>query len=113
VPLWFCGEVQMDTAEILQKIYMAGFELETFELYPKAIGVVRGECVALLVPAHDGLQMLGAPGWKVAGRIGVLTQQNGKRVFQAKADSVDATDERVAELNTFAEELKALLRPVQ
>lgn len=103
----------MDTAEILQKIYLAGFELETFELYPKAIGVVRGECVALLVPAHDGFQMLGAPGWKVAGRIGVLTSVNGKRVFQSKSDSVEATDDRVATLRKFEEELRPLMRPVQ
>lgn len=103
----------MDTAEILQKIYMAGFELETFELYPKAVGVVRGECVALLVPAHDGLQMLGTPGWKVAGRVGVLTTLKGQRVFQSKSDSVEATDERVAALRKFEEELRPLMRPVQ
>lgn len=103
----------MDTAEILQKIYMAGFELETFELYPKAVGVVRGECIALLVPAHDGLQMLGAPGWKVAGRVGVLTTLNGKRVFQSKSDLVEATEERVAALEQFEADLKPLIRPVQ
>ena len=103
----------MDTAEILQQIYMAGFELETFELYPKAIGVVRGECIALLVPAQDGLQILGSPGWKVAGRFGVLTSVGGKRVFQSKADSLDATDDRVAALKQFESELKPLIRPVQ
>jgi hypothetical protein len=103
----------VDTAELLQQIYMAGFELETFDLYPKAIGVVRGECIALLVPAQDGLQILGSPGWKVAGRFGVLTSAKGKPIFQSKADSVEATDERVAALKQFESDLRPLIRPVQ
>jgi hypothetical protein len=30
-----------DSAEQLQRLYLAGFELQTFERYPKCIGVVR------------------------------------------------------------------------
>jgi hypothetical protein len=30
-----------DPAEQLQQIYLAGFEIETFERFPKCVGVVR------------------------------------------------------------------------
>ena len=50
-----------DPAEQLQRIYLAGFELQTFDRFPKCIGVVRDSCIALLVPSVGGLQMLGTP----------------------------------------------------
>ena len=51
-----------DPAEQLQRLYLAGFELQAFDRFPKCVGVVRDNCLALLVPTPDGLQMLGTPG---------------------------------------------------
>ena len=85
-----------DSAQQLQRIYLAGFELQTFERYPKCIGVVRDNCVALLVPGVDGLQILGTPGWRMGEVMGVLTEREGRKVFQAKSDIVEATPERLA-----------------
>src|SRR5258708_15878635 len=85
-----------DSAEQLQRIYLAGFELQTFERYPKCIGVMRDNCVALLVPGVDGLQILGTPGWRMGEVMGVLTEREGRRVFQAKSEVVEATPERLA-----------------
>jgi hypothetical protein len=99
----------MDPAEQLQKIYLAGFELETFDRFPKCIGVVRDGCVALLVPSVGGLQILGTPGWRMGEAIGVLTEVNGRAVFQNKQELVEATPERREALTRFAEELKGLL----
>ena len=89
-----------DSAEQLQRIYLAGFELQTFERYPKCIGVVRDGCVALLVPGVDGLQILGTPGWRMGEVMGVLTEREGRKVFQAKSEVVEATPERLARLYT-------------
>ena len=100
-----------DSAEQLQQIYVAGFELQTFDRFPKCIGVVRDECVALLVPGVDGLQILGTPGWRLGESIGVLTEVAGKRVFQAKENIVDATPERLETLQRFNADLKAILKP--
>jgi hypothetical protein len=66
-----------DSAEQLQRLYLAGFELQTFERYPKCIGVMREGCVALLVPGVDGLQILGSPGWRMGEVMGVLTERDG------------------------------------
>ena len=94
-----------DSAEQLQRIYLAGFELQTFERYPKCIGVVRDNCVALLVPGVDGLQVLGTPGWRMGEVMGVLTEREGRKVFQAKTEIVEATPERLALLQRFRQDL--------
>jgi len=100
-----------DPAEILQALYVAGFELQTFELFPRAIGIVRGECIALLVPSDTGLQVLGSPGWKVGESVGVLTTVNGRRVFQSKGEIIEATDERMDLLKRFEADLRREITP--
>jgi hypothetical protein len=99
----------MDTAEQLQRIYLAGFELQTFDRYPKCVGAIRDNCIALLVPGVDGLQILGSPGWKMGEVMGVLTEVAGRKVFQAKSDVVEATEERLEALHRFSEDLREQL----
>jgi hypothetical protein len=99
-----------DSAEQLQRLYLAGFELQTFERYPKCVGVVRESCVALLVPGTDGLQVLGAPGWRMGDVMGVLTEKNGRRVFQAKSEIVEATSERLKMLQKFRDDIAEILK---
>jgi hypothetical protein len=100
-----------DPAEKLQQIYVAGFELKVFDRFPKCVGVVRDDCIALLVPAADGLQMLGTPGWQLGEAIGVLVEVGGRRVFQAKQEIVEATPEMLETLRKFREDLRRLLHP--
>src|SRR5258706_7055239 len=94
-----------DSAEQLQRIYLAGFELQTFERYPKCIGVMRDNCVALLVPGVEGLQVLGTPGWRMGEVMGVLTEREGRQVFQAKSEVVEATPERLSLLQKVRQDL--------
>lgn len=103
----------VDSAEQLQRIYLAGFELQTFDRYPKCIGVIRDNCVALLVPGVDGLQVLGSAGWRMGEVMGVLTEREGRQVFQAKAEIVDATPERMAALQQFRQDLMGLLKDMR
>ena len=103
----------MDSAEQLQRIYIAGFELQTFDRYPKCIGVIRDNCIALLVPGVDGLQVLGTPGLRMGEVMGVLTEREDRQVFQAKSEIVEATAEKLEALRKFREDLAELLRPDQ
>jgi hypothetical protein len=98
-----------DPAAQLQQIYLAGFELKTFDRFPKCVGVVRDGCIALLVPGPQGLQMLGTPGWQIGEVMGVLTEVAGRQVFQAKTEMIDATPERLEKLREFREELQKLI----
>ncbi len=98
-----------DSAEQLQRLYVAGFELQTFERYPKCIGVVRENCVAMLVPGVDGLQVLGTPGGRMGEVMGVLIELEGRKVFRAKSEVVEATPERLGALEKFRDDLCGLL----
>ncbi len=101
----------MDPAEQLQRLYLAGFNLETFERYPSAVGVVRDGAIALLAVMPSGLTMIGTPGWRMGEVMGVLVEKDGRQVFQAKAESVEATPERLETLRRFESDLKDLLAP--
>jgi hypothetical protein len=43
--------------------------------------------------------------------LGVLVEQAGRKVFQAKSELVEATAERLGELENFSRELDALMSP--
>lgn len=102
-----------DPAEQLQRLYMAGFELETFERFPKAIGVVREGFVAFLVPGPDGLQILGNVGRRMGESLGPLVERGGRLLFIHKQEELEATDEMIAALEQFRADLKAHLRGEQ
>jgi hypothetical protein len=99
-----------DPAEQLQKLYVAGFELQTFDRFPKAIGVLRDNCLVLLVPGPDGLQILGNAGWRMGESLGPLVERSGRKVFVHKEEVLEATPGRIATLERFKADVKAILR---
>ena len=99
----------MDAAEQLQRIYLAGFELQTFDRFPKVVGVVRGECIALLEATPAGLAMIGTPGWRMGEVMGVLVDEAGRQVFRAKSETLEATPERLEALRQFRADLEEQL----
>ena len=98
-----------DPSEQLQRIYLAGFEIEQFERFPGAVGVVREGAIALLQTTPNGLQMIGAPGWRMGEALGVLVEKQGRKLFQAKSEVVEASPERLAILERFKADLQELL----
>jgi hypothetical protein len=98
-----------DSAEQLQRIYLAGFELQTFDRYPNAIGVLRDGCIALLQATPTGLTIIGAPGWRMGEVLGVLVEKDGNQVFQSKSEVEEATPDRLAALSKFREDLEQML----
>jgi hypothetical protein len=101
----------VDPAEQLQRLYLAGFELETFERLPKAVGVVRQGCMALLEVSPAGLRLIGTPGWRMGEIMGVLVEKEGRQVFQAKSEIIEATPERLSALAQFRTDLEVVLAP--
>jgi hypothetical protein len=97
------------SAEQLQRIYLAGFELQTFDRYPGAVGVMRDGCIALLRSTPAGLEMIGAPGWRMGEVLGVLVEKDGREVFQVKTEMVEATPARLEALRKFKNDLEQLL----
>src|ERR1044071_87961 len=87
--------------EQLQRLYLAGFDLQTFDRFPKAISVLRDGCIAFLVPGPDGLQILGNVGWRMGESLGPLVERGGRKVFVHKQEILEATPERIATLERF------------
>jgi hypothetical protein len=101
----------MNAEEQLQRLYMAGFELQTFERFPQAIGVIKNSYMAFLIPGGpEGLQILGNVGRRMGESLGPLVERNDRQVFLHKQEIIEATPEMIAELNAFKSELKSLLR---
>jgi hypothetical protein len=61
------------------------------------------------VPTPQGLQMLGTPGWRMGEALGVLVELDGRQVFQAKQEIVEATADKLETLRRFRAELEVLL----
>jgi hypothetical protein len=98
-----------DSAQQLQRLYAAGFDLQTFDRFPKAIGVLRDKCIGFLVPGPDGLQILGNVGWRMGESLGPLVERSGRKVFVHKQETIEATPEMIATLDKFRSDLKRLL----
>ncbi len=99
----------MDPAIQLQRLYIAGFDIEGVEMFGNTVGVMRDGCIALLRTSPAGLQMIGTPGWRMGRTMGVLVEKEGKQVFQAKSEFVEATPERLELLRKFKTDLERLL----
>jgi hypothetical protein len=98
-----------DASEQLQQLYIEGFELQTFERYPNSIGVLRDGCIVLVRATPNGLEMIGTPGWRMGELMGVLVERDGKQVFLAKSESLDATPQRLDLLRKFRDDLNQVL----
>ena len=99
----------MDSSQQLQRLYLAGFDIQIFDRFPRAVGVVRDNCIALLEPTPEGLKIIGTPGWRMGEVMGLLVERGGRQVFQYKSEMVEATLERLETLRRFREELETLL----
>jgi hypothetical protein len=97
--------------EVISRLQDSGFTLETFERYPRHVGVVRGHCIALVEVAPTGLRLTGTPGWRMGDLLGVLVEKGGRQVFQAKGEIVEATPERIDALRRFRADLDYILTP--
>jgi len=98
-----------DPSQQLQRLVEAGFTLQTFERFPRSLGILKGECIALVEPTPEGLKIIGTPGWRMGEVMGVLVTRGCRQVFQAKAETLDATPERVEALAHFRAELASFL----
>lgn len=101
----------MKSEEQLQRLYMAGFELQTFERFPQAIGVIKDGYIAFLIPGGpEGLQILGNVGRRMGESLGPLVERSGRQIFLHKDEVIEATPELIEGLNAFKSELKSHLR---
>ncbi len=121
---------------ILERLQKRGFEIVAFAMYANYIGVRKGNCAALLVPAASGRPatavgpvrrdeavasfgaaagggfiLFGTPAYLIAGNFGVRVNRGGQEWFVWKKERIEATAARLAELAKFSAEVSDALLP--
>lgn len=92
---------------ILERLVSQGFVPVAFPLYANAVGLRKGNCAALLEPvANGGFRVFGEPCLLLEGNLTVRITEKGKSWFVWKKLRMEATAERVEELERFTAELK-------
>ena len=106
------NEFSLQQIGILQRLVAKEFILVAFPLDANAVGVRKGSCAALLDPiANGGFRVFGEPCVLLDGNLTVRITEKGKSWFVWKKQRLEATSERLAELDRFVAELKILLEP--
>jgi hypothetical protein len=106
------NEFSSQQLEILQRLIAKEFTLVAFPLYANAVGVRKGSCAALLDPIpNGGFRLFGEPCVLLEGNLTVRITEKGKTWFVWKKQRLEATPERLSELEKFVSELKFLLEP--
>jgi hypothetical protein len=98
-------------AEILQRLQALEFRIVAFPMYANYLGARKGNCAALLAPVNGGFTIFGAPAYMVGENLGARVKRRDGEWFVWKGERVEATPERVAELERFKSELAAGLVP--
>ena len=106
------NELTPQQIAILERLISAGFSIVAFPLYANAVGVRKGDHTALLDPlSGGGFRLFGEPCVLLGGNLSVRITEKGKSWFVWKKQRLEATAERLAELDRFVAELKLLLEP--
>jgi hypothetical protein len=103
-------ELTPQQMKIFERLFGAGFRPIAIPPYENALCVRRGECAAVLTPVpNGGLRMLAPATYIIDGNLGVKLKKGGREVFVWKKREVEATPERLEELEAFRRDLTSIL----
>jgi|SRR5689334_12909558 len=95
---------------ILEKLFRAGFRPIAIPPYENALCVYRGECAAALTPVQKGgIRLLAPAAYLIGGKLSVRMKRGERDVFVWKEKEIEATPERLRELEGFRRELTSIL----
>ena len=98
--------------QTVERLWDAGFRPIAIAPYENALCLKRGDCAAVLAPVpNGGLKVLAPPSYMVAGNLSVKLKRNSGTVFVWKKNEVEATPEKLQELESFRRELMQILDP--
>ena len=98
---------QMKTIE---RLFEAGFRPIAIPPYESALCMRRGDCAAVLAPIpNGGLKVLAPPSYLVDGNLSVKLKRGAGEVFVWKKKELEATPEKLSELEVFRRQLSEIL----
>ena len=96
--------------QLLERLVHAGFRPITVPPYERALCLRKGDCVALLGAAPSGgLRMLVPPTFLIDGNLSVKLKRDDHEVFVWKQSELEATPDRLRDLEAFRTELTGIL----
>lgn len=96
--------------QVMERLFEAGFRPIAIPPYESALCMKKGNCVAALAPVPNaGLKLLAPASYMVDGNFSVKLKRGSGEVFVWKKKEVEATPERLRELESFKSELQEIL----
>lgn len=96
--------------QVVERLFEAGFRPIAIPPYESTLCMKKGNCVAGLAPVpNGGLKLLAPASYLVDGNFSVKLKRGSGEVFVWKKKEVEATPERVRELESFRTELQEIL----
>ena len=97
--------------QVLQRLFEAGFRPVAVPPHESALCLRRGECAVVLAPVENGgLRVLAPASFLVDGNFGVRVKRGEREVFVFKQQEIEATPERLNELENFTREVSEILQ---
>jgi hypothetical protein len=95
---------------VMERLLAAGFRPVAIPPYENALCMRKGNCGAVFaVVPGGGLKLLAAPSYLVDGNFSVRLKRGSRDVFVWKKKEMEATPEKVQELEAFRKELQEIL----
>jgi hypothetical protein len=103
-------ELTPQQMKVIERLFEAGFRPIAIPPYESALCMRKGDCAAVLsaVP-NRGIELLAPPSYLVDGNLSVKLKRGAGEVFVWKKREMEATPERLKELEEFRRELSELL----
>ncbi len=103
-------ELSPQQMKVIERLFAAGFRPIAIPPYESALCMRKGNCAALLAPALGaGISLLAPPSYLVDGNLSVKLKRGSAEVFAWKKKEVEATPEKLNELESFRLELTEIL----
>jgi hypothetical protein len=103
-------ELSPQQMKVIERLFAAGFRPIAIPPHESALCVKKGNCAGLLAPVpNDGIKLLAPPSFLVDGNLSVKLKRGSREVFIWKKLEVEATPERLQELESFRRELAEIL----
>jgi hypothetical protein len=103
-------ELTPQQMQVIERLFGAGFRAIAIPPYESALCMRKGDCAAVLAPvSNGGLRLLAPPSYLVEGNLSVKLKRGAGEVFVWKKKEVEATLEKLKELESFRLELTEIL----
>jgi hypothetical protein len=103
-------ELSPQQMQVMERLFAAGFRPIAIPPYESALCLRKGNCAALLAPVPDaGIKLVAPPSYLVEGNLSVKLKRGSGEVFVWKKKEVEATPEKLQELESFRRELTEIL----